>query len=335
MMTDDEFAAVQAPDGSTRPRRTGLRAALFILVPLLIVAVLAVAVAYKQRAFVAHDELFVFTDSATGITVGMQVKIQGFMVGKVKEIALVPGETSGTSRVRVLFEVNREYMALVDKDAQVGLTREGLIGQPIFEIRPSGGSARRAGHHDVLKFDRGRSVSDIAEDLSGKIMPLLDDTRDMVRQFKDPQGDLAATLKEARNAVGDAGAAARSVQRLAHQAETTVAGAGSEATRALASTDRLIRRVEGEMPKVGRLLDDATATTASVRQTVKQAEGHVTGLAAEGEHLTREVTGIVDGAKRTWPLKLWVPPDPPETLRIDSQGEASSYIVPPGRNTGK
>lgn len=335
MMTDQEFAAVQAPDGTGSAHRAGLRALLFVLVPLVIVALLAVAVAYKQRAFVAHDELFVFSDSATGITVGMQVKIQGFMVGKVKEIALVPGESGGTSRVRVLFEVNREYMALVDKDAVVGLTREGLIGQPIFEIRPGEGSARRAGHHDVLRFDRGRSVSDIAEDVSGKVMPLLDDTRELVRQFKDPQGDLAGTLKEARSAVGDAGAAARAVQRLATQAESTVADAGQEASRALASTDRLVRQVEGEMPKVGKLLDDAAATTASVRQTVKQAEGHVTGLAAEGEHLTREVSGIIDGAKRSWPLRLWAPPEPPETLRIDSQGEGASYIVPPQEGKAK
>lgn len=326
----EAFGAAQGNAAGTK-----LRAVVFAMIPLLALLVLGLSVAWKQGAFKVHDRLFTFADSATGIAIGMQVKIQGFSVGTVKDLDLMPGVDETPSRVRIAFEINREYLKLVDKDSTILLTREGLIGQPILEIHRGKGGERRAADADVLVFERARSVADVAEEVGGKIGPILGEAKEMVIRLKDPEGDLMGALRDARNTVKTSNAAAGEINALAGDARQVLGGISQSTQKALESADHLLRATEKELPKVDQIIGEAAATAALLRDTAQQAQAPLLGVVRDSAQGVAEANALIGGVKRAWPLRGMLPPAPAPAIAIDSQESGASAIVLPARAGGQ
>jgi phospholipid/cholesterol/gamma-HCH transport system substrate-binding protein len=320
----ESFGAPQGKGAGTK-----LRALVFALVPLLALTVLGVSVAWKQGAFKVHDRLFTFADTATGVAVGMQVKIQGFSVGTVKELELVPGTEETPSRVRIAFEINREYLKLVDKDSTILLTREGLIGQPILEIHRGKGGERRAADADVLIFERARSVADVAEEVGGKLGPILGEAKEMVNRLKDPEGDLMGALRDARSTVKTANSTAGDINALVGDARQAIGGVSQSTQKTLESADQLLRATEKELPKLDRIIGEAATTAALLRDTAQQAQAPLLEAVRGSAHGVAEANSLIGGVKRAWPLRQMLPAAPPPVLIIDTQDSTASSVVLP------
>ena len=311
-------------------RRQGLKALWFTLVPLLAVMVVLGTVAWKQHYFSATDRLYAFADSSAGIVVGMPVKIQGFAVGAVKNMALIPPESGKPPKVRIELEVNRNYLGYIGKDSVLRLSRESLIGQPILEILQGDMRARRAADADVLAFDRPRTLNEMADDLNSRTAPLLADLKELAHTLKDPEGDFMRTLGTARQIVLHVDDTTVAVGALAKGGEGVVGKVGGAAERAMAAASNLLERLDGNMPKAEGVLDNLLETSNRVNVAVGRVDGilrRVDGAVGEGEQLAVEAGQLVRGAKRSLPFSLWTVSEPSPVLNIDSQDNIKTFIT--------
>ena len=306
------------------PRHLGRKALWFTLVPVLVAFALFGVTAWKQHYFSATDRLYAFADSSAGIAVSMPVRIQGFPVGAVKDLALIPPDGGKAPMVRISLELNRAYMSYVGKGSVLQLSREGLIGQPVLDILQRDPRERRAADGDVLAFERPRTLNEIADDLNAKATPLLTDMKEITRKLKDPEGDFMRTLGSVRQVVQHADETTVAVGALAKRGDHVVGAVGGQAERAMTSAGNILERAESNMPKVEGVLDNLLETSKHVNVAV----GRVDGVVGEGEELVGEAGQMVRGAKRSWPLNRWAAPEPAPAMAIDSQDNGKSFISP-------
>jgi phospholipid/cholesterol/gamma-HCH transport system substrate-binding protein len=313
------------------PQAHDRRALWFTLVPIAALALLLAAIAFKQQMFAASDQLLTFTDSGYGIATGMPVKIQGFGVGSVRNVDLVPPEDGSPPKVRLTLAVSRDAMHYISKDSTVRFVQEGLIGQAILEIAHGKDRARRAAHGDVLAFERGRTLSELAGDLSSKAQPVLDNVQSFTRQLSDPNGDFALTLKGARQVMA--------------RTDETMAALGTKASATLNTTSSLLQRAEQTLPKVDGVLDTADnllhhaeKTLPKVDTVLDQAQeialsaktmvGKTQSLVDDGSQVVEDASKTAKTAMRSWPFSTWAPKAPAQTVPLDSQESAPSFLEP-------
>ena len=307
------------------------KALWFTLAPIAITLLLLAAVAFKQQMFTASDRLFAFAESGVGITNGMPVKLQGFVIGSVREIVLVAPEDGALPKVRLTLEVTRDAMRYIGRDSRVRFVQEGLIGQAILEIAHGTDRVRRAANGDVLAFERDKNLSEIASDISTKAQPVLANVQAFTQQLSDPQGDFALTLRSARQAMG--------------RADDTLAKVGASATNTLNRSTELMQKVEKTVPKVDKLLDSSDALLQQVQKTLpkvdgvldealevsqsaKLAVGRTQGLIDSGGLMVEDAGRVTKSAMRSWPFSAWAPKAAEPVVPIDSQDNSSNFITP-------
>jgi phospholipid/cholesterol/gamma-HCH transport system substrate-binding protein len=302
----------------------GRKALWFATIPVLITLVLLAIVAYKQRLFVASDRLYAFADSGAGIVGGMPVKVQGFTVGSVREMVLVAPEEGKAPQVRLTLEINRDTMRFIGKDATIRYVQEGLIGQTVLEIIHGDQRARRAASGDVLVFERGRTLSEMANDLSSKAKPVLDNVQELTRQLSDPNGNFAQTLQGARQAVIHTDETVQKIGVLSSQSAAMFDKLGSQATKALSTTDSILGKVENTVSKVDGVLDQAVEIT----QHVSAVAVRVHKVVDENGQTVDEAGRAAKSALRSWPLSLWAQQPSELGMPVDSQDQDKSFLVP-------
>jgi hypothetical protein len=143
----------------------GLRSIAAFLAPALIgLVVVGAVIAWKQELFVTRTPIFIFTDSALGITKGIPVKVFGLTVGTVDDIEIVPGTPGNKGQVRIRLNIGSEYLHHITKDSRAKLMREGVVGQALIEILPGDQSVRPVGRNEVIAFERGKTLGRIRRD---------------------------------------------------------------------------------------------------------------------------------------------------------------------------
>src|SRR5262245_32002658 len=89
------------------------------------------AFAHVQRWFTPTIDLYFYAPTASGLNRGMAVKLVGFKVGSLDELALV-----GELRVKGKVVMDRHYRDSIGKDSLVRLTKESLLGTYVLELIP-------------------------------------------------------------------------------------------------------------------------------------------------------------------------------------------------------
>lgn len=325
------------------------KALWFTLTPVVLALVLLAIVAWKQRLHIPTETLYAFADSSAGIVEGMPVKLQGFAVGSVRQLELMQPQAGQGPKVRITARVNREYMALISRDAVFRIGREGVIGQAALEIVQGQMRARQAADGDVLAFERPRSIGEVAEDIRAQALPLLTDMRSLVGKLNDPQGDLLGVLGDTRKTMQQAGQTAVAFDKLARQGEATVAGVGARADktfnnadRALSSVARVTEHAEKTLPlildnslqitrQLKSVLDHAEMVASQAEQLTGNAQkvvGQVQAVTGDAQEISGDARQIVGGAKRSWPFSAWAGRESTPAVSVDSQDHGRSFIQP-------
>ncbi|WP_462116600.1 MlaD family protein, partial [Lysobacter xanthus] len=244
-----------APDPAyARLRRRSLAVALPAVLG---VAALLALVSWKQGLLTATRPLYFMATSASGITRGMPVKLNGFVVGQVAAIELLPPSTQSDHRVRVALDVFRRYLDYVPKTSRARLAQEGMIGQSVIELVPERYDARAIHGGEVLPFERSRGLAEIAGGLEAKITPVLDDAHALTSRLAAPDGDLQGLLAAGRGATEGLVQTNAEVQRTLVETRRAIATIAVGADRTLARTDRVVAAAERDVPAV---LGDLRAT---------------------------------------------------------------------------
>jgi len=313
----------------------GHKTVIFLILAGAILVGTVMAGLMHQDFFTKTTRLYFFADSAQGIAKGMSVQLSGFRIGTVDELSLEPSAT-----VKVRLVINSQYTHFIRQDSQARLSKEGLIGASIIEISPGSPQIRQVQNDGVLKFNRAKDIADIAPDLAGRIGPILTDIKSITQSINDPDGDVRQTLKSIRQASAQLAEAAASVNKLARSGDERLDAiqgrvnvvldrAGASVDKAgtvldtlggtLATVDRALPEV---LLKLNSTLDNAQAASVNARKLSELLSEDLPPAVSEGRGLMQDTREVVQGAKKTWPIRNYLPPAEEQALPLDSHDDA-------------
>ena len=323
-------------DGLVRP--TSLRGVLAFMLPALIgVIAVAAVISWKQELFVGRTPIFVFTDSALGMTKGMPVKVFGLTVGSVGDLEIVPGAPGSGSRVRVRFDINSEYLQHIHRDSRARLMRETLVGQSLVEIVPGAGQSRPVARNEVIAFERGKSLGELSEELNKSLAPVLVQVREAIAEARNPEGplqksvaqvnalvqELPETNRKLQSLIGTAERAVGTVERAVGSTDQAVQRAAAKAEGAMAQIERSAGAISGATPglllKIDQAVDSVARTSEAARRMAEDSSRRLPLLIDDGTNLVRDANDVMTGAKQSWPLRMLLPQPGVKTLPIDTQ----------------
>ena len=315
----------------------GRKTVAFLILAVAIAVGTVLAGLINQDFFTKTTRLYFFADSAQGITKGMSVQLSGFRIGTVDEISLEPNAT-----VKARLVINSQYTHFIHLDSQARLTKEGLIGASNIEITPGSPHMREVLNDGVLKFNRAKDIADIAPDLAERIGPILTDIKSITQSINDPDGDVRQTLKSVRKASAQLAEAAAGVNKIANSGDARLADiqgrinvvldrAGASVDKAGAVLDTLggtLATVDRSLPdlllKLNSTLQNADAASVEVRRLTSLLSADLPPAVVEGRALMQDTREVVQGARKTWPIRNFVPPAEEQALPLDSHDDARS-----------
>jgi len=312
----------------------------FAVPALLGVAAVAAAISWKQELFVSRTPIFMFTDSALGVTKGMPVKVFGLNVGTVNDITIVPGSTGTKSQVRIELAIGSEYLQYIPKDAKARLAREAVVGQSIIEIAARDSQARPVAKNEVIAYERGKSLSELSEELNKSLAPVLTQVKDAINDLKNPEGTVQKTVHQVTTLLQELPESNRKLQSLITTAEGAVVNVDKSVGSAAAKLDDALGHfgkasasiesaAPGILQKVDAAAEGIARTAEAVRRISEDAARRVPALLDGGEQVIRDTSSMVAGAKTSWPISNWVEAPRVTTLYISSEEAGPSRRAVP------
>ena len=316
----------------------GRKTVAFLILAVAITVGTVLAGLINQDFFTKTTRLYFFADSAQGIAKGMSVQLSGFRIGTVDELSLEPNAT-----VKVRLVINSQYTHFIRQDSQARLAKEGLIGASNIEITPGSPYTREVLNDGVLKFNRAKDIADIAPDLAGRIGPILTDIKSITQSINDPDGDVRQTLKSVRQASAQLAEAAAGVNKIANSGDARLADiqgrinvvldrAGASVDKAGVVLDTLggtLATVDRSLPdlllKLNSTLQNADAASVEVRRLTSLLSTDLPPAVVEGRALMQDTREVVQGARKTWPIRNFVPPAEEQALPLDSHDDARKH----------
>jgi len=304
----------------------GLRSlAAFVLPALIGLVVVGAVISWKQELFVTRTPIYIFTDSALGITKGIPVKVFGLTVGTVDDIEIVPGTPGSKGQVRIRLNIGSEYLQHITKDSRAKLMREGVVGQALIEILPGDLNVRPVARNEVIAFERGKTLGELSEELNRALSPVLAQVKEAIGDMQNPQGRLQRSVDRVTTLLDELPDSNRKLASVLVTAERTmaradsvllnadraVAGIALKADNTLGNLDRIVADVSTAAPAILKNLDTAA-------QGLARASNQVPLLIDGGNTLVRDANQAISGAKGAWPLRNWVEAPATTTLGIDS-----------------
>ena len=320
------------------PRFSGLerKAILFLGLAVLLVVAMVAAALVRQGYFTQTSRIYVFANSALGISKGMAVQLSGFKIGTVEDLSLEPD-----TRVKIQLQLQSDYLRHIPQDSQARLAKESLIGAGFIEIVPGSKNARPVASNAVLAFDRGRDFGAIAEELTGRINPILEEVRKFTASVNDPEGDLRQTLRNIRDTTAMIASMRGDLERLARGTTERVdsisgkveqvldgtRGTLDKTGRAIDTLGNTLATVDRELPKIVDKLDQSLKNVESVTTDARRIAGalgeQLPDAIREGRAMVEDTREIVDGAKRAWPIRNMLPQPVESAPALDSHESAT------------
>ncbi|WP_373975235.1 MlaD family protein [Chitinibacter sp. SCUT-21] len=290
----------------------GWRVGLFALVIALIILTLMGVLAERQGWFNAKTRLHFVAESGTGLTPGMQVRLSGFRIGVVDEVAL-----NEQAKVDVSILIEDRYMKWVKEDSLAVLQQDGVIGDHFIEIYVGSNKAKVMPEGGVLSFIKTLGLGDIALDLRERTLPIIGSVQDTLNYINDPQGDVRQTMVNVQKLTAELELTRQKVDQLLQRTDGLM---DQEGRQALQSADRLLLRGDviaselahqlppllnaaaSSMQSVQSIGTDASASMRILRQTVEQSAPYVPSMVRNGDELIRRSDETLGAIQQIWPL---------------------------------
>ncbi len=309
---------------STNVAHVEFKAALLLLLMVLLIAGSAVYLLYARGVFESTQELVLLADDSEGVTVGMDVTFSGFPIGRVRRIELgrdgnarivvdVPLKDAHWLRTSSIFTMERSLVGstrirafsglLDDPPLPDGAERSVLKGDAMAEIPHLVASVR-----DLLDNLNRLSADDAP--LSGSLRHL----EAVTARLQGPQGALGVLLGNEADvarflAVFDRTQALLArLEAVAGRTETLIghadqrvfgeAGLMTDTQAGVREMHALLADARGSLRRLDAVLEEAQAIGVNTRE----ATVDLGVLRAEVEASLRKVESLVNEVNRKWPF---------------------------------
>jgi ABC-type transporter Mla subunit MlaD len=298
------------------------RAWRFILPAMLGLLLLVAGVTIKQGYFVRRVQLDFYAPTADGVAIGTRIKLFGFPIGAVSGVSFLPASAGQGRRVKFEARIDAEYLAHIPSGSRARLAQEGVIGERIIEILPGAESARPMAAGESIELGKSGGLGDLAATVESRVLPVVDEARELLHSLNDEQSGVKPLINDFRAIAGSAAASAQQAGRLLGRVDARVDGILGEGEATLKSVHAV---ADATARRSGELLDDAQATLKNVRAAsadgagiAQDLRGAAPGLIADGQGTAADVSEITRGAKRSWPIRLFVGEPAAESLGVDT-----------------
>jgi phospholipid/cholesterol/gamma-HCH transport system substrate-binding protein len=307
----------------------GWRVGLFAVVIALIILTLMGVLAERQGWFNAKTRLHFVAESGTGLTPGMQVRLSGFRIGVVDEVAL-----NEQAKVDVAILVEERYMKWVKEDSLAVLQQDGVIGDHFIEIYVGSDKAKVMQEGGVLSFIKTLALGDIALDLRERTLPIISSVQDTLTYLNDPKGDVRQTISNVQQLTAEV----RETRQVLDQVLLRVDGLlDQEGRKTLQSADQLLQRADVIASEVARQLPplmnsaasslrgvesvsaDASASMRVLRSAVEQSAPQLPSLVRNGDQLIQRSDQTLEAIGQIWPLSRSLESAPLAAPKVESR----------------
>jgi len=291
---------------------------IFIVTALAGVVIAAVLFGLQKDFFTEKYSLFFTTDSGTGLTKGMPVKLSGFKIGRVTAISL-----NNMAMVDISLEIDSNYRRWIRSDSIAKLVKEGLVGDSIISISVGSPDKPQLKDKDAIVFIATRTLDELADELAKKVKTLLSEFNDITRYINDPEGDLKKTIRNAEELTRKLEGTRQNADRLLVSATDNVQLVTLRATGMIDSTRNKIdsidltpalNRVNSTLDHIDKklplLLDKADVTMDNVsrisyetRLLSEKAFPRIPGVISQAEDVMFSTDRLINSLQNTWLLR--------------------------------
>lgn len=300
---------------------------IFVIVAISGIALLIALIGKKSDIFVAKARLYTIADSGKGLYEGMEVKLSGFSIGKVKKMYL-----DDITKIKLEMNINRDYLKWIKIDSKAILAKEGLIGEGIIEITAGSPDSIPLDPEGLIPFVREVGLSDIAEDLKGDIKHLLSEIGEIVHYINNPEGDIKDMLANLNRLSSDLLEVSKSanfivnntdkrLESIALNFNTLLSSATQtteEAQSSVYSLDSAIYSLESALEKANSSLENLQAITDDLKDVVQAKTPDLKSAISKGEHVMDQADDVLKSLKNTWPIRDNIEILKKKSLKVDS-----------------
>lgn len=277
---------------------------LFAFVGLGALLLVFVIVAIEQGMFASTTELRFRTSDAGMVHEGMEVRLNGFKVGKLLGISL---KEDGAVEVR--FFVDDKYLLHVRRGAKLRLTEQGLFGDSVLEIMPGPKDQPMLAADELLPFERKLGMGDLAHDLAERLKPILDNVQATTSSLNEPDG----LINRATKAAVKFEKTGQDISSLMRQSRDVLAEENLKLGKALDKSNEVL-------DKTGMLLDSLRDVTMDVGKVAESSAENIPAILQDGRVAAEDARNIIGSAKESWPIRNMLEPAEIKILPMDSYG---------------
>lgn len=233
-----------------------VRRFLWIGIPLAALAIWFWLASAKHGWFEAQRNAYFFTESVSGVAVGMPVRLAGYRIGRVTKISLLD-----TGRVEVYIAILERYQHLVKADAELELTRDQIIGLATLDFKPFNSSQVLA-EGSLISFDRGPKVGDLAKQITDRIDPVLQQLQTTMQSLDKRLNDpgLVSALGGSDQTVGN-------LNKTMIETQLTLRDTRGSVAALQGNVDQLTQELSSMSKKSGVLTDELIGLSQDLRDS--------------------------------------------------------------------
>jgi phospholipid/cholesterol/gamma-HCH transport system substrate-binding protein len=313
--------------------------------------------AWRQGWFTPMTHVYVELPGASGVQIGTPVRLKGFKIGDVDDIELDP-----QLNVRARLRIASERLPLLGKDASARFGRDGPLGGKYIDVLAGGREGARLAQGAMLPMDVGNELEDVmgtvkvaVEKLAvaiGKMEPILDDTKKLTGEAAEMRKDIRASVttvlanmeamsgqlktmgdsagKVAQRLDKDSVSLMQDVRKITTQAEAAATSARNSLGALEKDMPPSLDKVKEALSSVQTSAENVKLITEDVRQMVSEIKGDVPPTVRAARTAAQDAAVITDGAKKTWPVSIFVKNADPSLSRGNtSTTPTTTPLTPP------
>ncbi|SFU85821.1 MlaD family protein [Pseudoduganella namucuonensis] len=296
-------------------RNAELKAALLLVLMVVLIAGTAIYLLYARGAFEATQRLVLTADDSDGVGVGMDVTFAGFPVGRVQRIELGPD-----GKARVLVDVTKKDAHWLRTSSVFTLER-GIVGGAklrAFSGLPADPPLPDGATRELLVGDVGAEIPRLlsaARDLLQNLNDLtaaesalqasLKNVQGMTERLNGPggaMGFLAGDEKKAQQLLQNANSLIVKADSLIANADKQVfgkKGVMTDTQAAVVQLNGLLADARVSLKKMDAVLAEAQAVGANARIATQD----LGALRADVDTNLRKIEQLINEINRKWPFK--------------------------------
>lgn len=312
---NEPTTAPAAPAEPAPVRNAEFKAALLLILMVVLIVGAALYLMYARGAFEATQRLVLTADDSEGVSVGMDVTFAGFPVGRVRSI-----ELSQEGKARVLVDVPQKdahwlrttSIFTLEKGIVGGAKLRAFTGIPTDPPLPEGAERMLLVGDAAAEIPRLLSA---ARDLLANVTALTAEDSALGSSLKNVQGVtdklngpggamgfIAGEDRKARELLANTNSLVVKADRLIGNADNKVFGkdgVATDAQAAIVQLNGLLSDARGSLKK----MDDVLVEAQAVGKNARVATEDLGALRADIDSNLRRIEQLVNEINRKWPFK--------------------------------